>query len=235
MKISGEIITQATGIKTVVKKTVQTTFTVSEQLPDTVVIALKQTKGRGRGSHSFISPKGGIYINFNIDSTLYNSETLTASVGLAVMDSIKTVLNIDAKIKWLNDIYVDNKKVAGILCIKKQDRILAGIGVNFNTKNRALRSVPNAASLNAPTAKAEEFISELINNFYFYAARPLDTAKFNHNCITLGRRIGITADAENPSQITYATAVSITDKGKLVALTQDGSILTVNSGDVIIY
>lgn len=109
-------------------------------VPYKVVVAHEQNAGRGRRGKMFFSPKNsGVYIS--IACALNNPEQgldgLTAKAGLAVCSAVKTCTKLNPKIKWVNDIYVDSKKVCGILCEtkthagdNKMREVIIGIGIN---------------------------------------------------------------------------------------------------------
>ena len=85
---------------------------------DTLVISKEQTNGHGTNDRSFISKKDvGIYFSLLIN---YNDEKeikyITEKVAVSIYKVLKEKYNIDSRIKWVNDIYLNNKKVCGILC-----------------------------------------------------------------------------------------------------------------------
>lgn len=107
-----------------------------------LVVSNKQLKGRGRLGRVFESPNGGVYFSLLLNTNKSSSDNLlvTSAAAVAVTRAIKKVCNIDTQIKWVNDIYLDNKKVCGILTEGIIDmeagRIAAmvvGIGINFAT------------------------------------------------------------------------------------------------------
>lgn len=107
-----------------------------------LVVSNKQLKGRGRLGRVFESPNGGVYFSLLLNTNKSSSDNLlvTSAAAVAVTRAIKKVCNIDTQIKWVNDIYLNNKKVCGILTEGIIDmeagRIAAmvvGIGINFAT------------------------------------------------------------------------------------------------------
>lgn len=113
-----------------------------KNIPDlTVVTAEKQTAGRGRTGKSFESPKGtGAYFSLLLKNNISMeiSKHLTVIAAVAVLDELKTVTQRDVKIKWVNDIYIDGKKVCGILTegsVNPEKNIwnyaVIGIGINL--------------------------------------------------------------------------------------------------------
>lgn len=109
-------------------------------LDQTVIAAFEQSAGRGRMQRAFYSPaKSGIYFTaiHAPKNPIQEPAKLTAAAAVAVCRSLKDLLGIEAKIKWVNDIYVNQKKVCGILAeghLSKEGKIDAaaiGIGINI--------------------------------------------------------------------------------------------------------
>ena len=109
----------------------------------TVIVAAKQTGGRGRRDHSFFSPEGGLYMSIVLKPELLfstDSKTITSFVGGAVISAIKELTGIEPYIGGINDLYVDGKKICGILLESGSEFdsntlqwIVAGIGINFDS------------------------------------------------------------------------------------------------------
>lgn len=105
-----------------------------------VCLAERQTAGRGRRGRTWISPdNGGLYLSLvwqEVQSS-YGVGPVTLAIGLAVLEAIQNVSGIKPGIKWPNDIYVDGRKLAGILVerIATQGNgfLVVGIGVNLAT------------------------------------------------------------------------------------------------------
>ena len=108
----------------------------------TVVISEEQTQGKGRMGRSFYSPANtGIYMSIILRPTLtaMDSVLITTSSSVAICDAIHKVTGIECQIKWINDIYINNKKIGGILTEASTnfesgtiDYLILGIGINFN-------------------------------------------------------------------------------------------------------
>ena len=82
------------------------------------VVAMEQTAGRGRRGREFYSPKGsGIYLSVILEpkGTLEGSLLITTAAATAVYKAVKEVCGVKLGIKWVNDLYKDNRKVCGIL------------------------------------------------------------------------------------------------------------------------
>ena len=109
-----------------------------------IVVAREQTAGRGRQGKSFYSPKGsGIYMTIALPTGEIPSGvvTLTCRVGIAVSKAIDAEFGCHTGIKWVNDIFLADRKICGILCEAvsgeggKPSHILIGIGINISTKD----------------------------------------------------------------------------------------------------
>lgn len=121
---------------------------------DTVLVAFKQTKGKGRRGRSFYSPaKSGLYMSFLVHPAVVIEDAfkLTTLVAVAACKAIEQLLSVYPlsegktddnviKIKWVNDLYKDNKKISGILTECSSDItngkpkfLVAGIGINLFT------------------------------------------------------------------------------------------------------
>ena len=98
-----------------------------------LVCAKMQTGGRGRQGKDFFSPRGGLYFSLALPKT-FNFTHLTALCGVSVCKAIEKLTDLKPEIKWVNDIYIENKKVCGILCEATENGVIIGIGINLNTK-----------------------------------------------------------------------------------------------------
>jgi BirA family transcriptional regulator, biotin operon repressor / biotin---[acetyl-CoA-carboxylase] ligase len=110
-----------------------------------LVIADTQSKGRGHQKHTFLSPKGGIYMSLllhpeDLPFATESSAILTAYGAVSVAKAIEQKTGYEIQIKWVNDLFLDRKKVCGILTEAGSDFesghlkwIVIGIGINFST------------------------------------------------------------------------------------------------------
>ena len=138
-----------------------------------VLIADEQTAGRGRLGRTFESPdKTGLYMSLLIKVDFNTEETIliTSAAAVAVARAIRNQTRREALIKWVNDIYIDNKKVCGILAeaVTSPDNetyIILGIGVNISTTKENFSSEVSqiAGSLYSETSMTASQI-ELIKN-----------------------------------------------------------------------
>ena len=81
----------------------------------TAVLALSQTKGRGRLDRAFSSEEGGLYLSFIYKKEMPDSAAaLTFTVALACAEALESVVDVSVGLKWVNDLYICGKKVGGV-------------------------------------------------------------------------------------------------------------------------
>jgi len=107
-----------------------------------VVVAHSQTAGKGRLGRSFYSPpNSGLYMTlvYTASGASGQAARATSAAAVAVCDAISEVCGKEAGIKWVNDLYLDGKKVCGILAeaipCAEGCHVILGIGVNLTTKD----------------------------------------------------------------------------------------------------
>ncbi|MFZ8922017.1 MAG: biotin--[acetyl-CoA-carboxylase] ligase [Nitrosopumilaceae archaeon] len=119
-----------------------------------VVVAQKQTGGKGRDGRKWISPKGGIWLSVilrpEFDISVATLFPIASSLALAY--TMEKCFNIKPELKWPNDITIKGKKVAGILVdasleSNKIENIVLGVGINFDIEikqiEKELKGTPN--------------------------------------------------------------------------------------------
>ncbi len=152
---------------------------------DTLFIADQQTNGRGRMGRSFFSPKSsGIYFSLLLRPTIkFEDYTLiTTAAAVAVANAIDFVAQCETQIKWVNDIFLNGKKVCGILTegVFKEKNTFAvlGIGINlFEPKGGFPEEISQFAGGIFEEQCGDDIkvqlVAKVINNFYdFYSALP---------------------------------------------------------------
>lgn len=205
-----------------------------------LICADSQTAGRGRQGKTFYSPANtGIYMSLIVhpNTLLQNAVTATTAAAVAVCRAIEKISSIKPQIKWVNDVYVGNNKICGILTEAVSDfelgivtSVIVGIGINIKTSDFP-NEVEHAGSLNADIKRADliaavaDELLDIINGEY---CDFIDYYR-SHSMI-IGRKINY---IEN-GRITPATAVSIDETGGLCVKTEDGKEKILKSGDISI-
>lgn len=209
-----------------------------------LVIALSQTGGRGRMGRSFYSPNGtGIYFSlllhpeFSAEKSLF----LTVMAAVSVAETVMKYNKNDVKIKWVNDIYIDGKKVCGILTEgainsdKMLDYAVVGIGINVvSPENGFPDDIKNIATAifpgNSEENIKEKIVADVINRFFsMYNGDDKDYIKrYKEYSYLTGKEINIIqGETTRP-----ATVIDITDDCHLLVKNEKGEIEEVSSGDV---
>lgn len=213
-------------------------------LPNTVVIADAQTVGRGTKNRSFISEKGGVYMSILVKPELsgFDATLVTSATAVAVSDAIAQISGKEPQIKWVNDVYLDNKKVCGILCesviIKGvMSIIIVGIGVNlFRPKNdftNEIKDIAISVFEEENSELKEKFINLLIEKFFDYFENLKEKTflpKYRERNLVLGREVSVIAGTGTTS----AKAISIDDCCRLLVEFPDKTKMTLSSGEVTI-
>jgi BirA family transcriptional regulator, biotin operon repressor / biotin---[acetyl-CoA-carboxylase] ligase len=119
-------------------KQLKESFLANKAQPGTVLVAKTQTHGRGRYNRTWVAPEGNLNISIliNTENNAQSPFIYNLKGGLAVCKAINKVTPLQAKIKWPNDILIDNKKVCGILSefIPEKKTAIIGIGINVNSR-----------------------------------------------------------------------------------------------------
>ena len=199
----------------------------------TVVVAQKQTAGRGRMGRSFLSPEGGIYMSVLLRPAC-KAETLmhlTCAVAVAACDAIEAVCHIRPQVKWINDLILDQKKLGGILTELSLNAdgwvnyAIVGIGINMDAVPEEVAHMATCISgdKNQITAAIIEHLSRL---------NPTDRTSFlapyKRDCVTLNQHVRVIQACGTFTGI----ATDLTEDGSLVVQTDDGTQVIVGTGEV---
>lgn len=213
----------------------------------TVVIAGAQTAGRGRMGRSFFSPDNtGLYMSVLLrpEISAKLSLEITTAAAVALNRVIKRFSHGDVGIKWVNDIYINMKKVCGILTeatVKpdgKLDFAVLGIGVNlFAPENGFPEDIRELAASVLDTAFDEKikaaFCADVINEFftiYPHIGKGTLVGEYRESSLVIGKKINVI----KPDGIYPAEALDVTDDYSLSVKYENGTTDTINSGDVSI-
>lgn len=212
---------------------------INEKNYGTIVISNEQTNGYGKNDRQFISNKDtGIYMSILINPNCLIEESLKITIltSVAVLSAIKSVYNLDVKLKWVNDIILNDLKVGGILCESQInlnnniiDNMIVGIGINVkefdfppSLKNIAT-SIENNTNIKI---SRNELISEIINFFDLYFIDNKNYLNlYKENSYVLGKDITV---IQNDRQF-FAKAIDIEDNGALIVQDQEKIIKLISS------
>lgn len=211
----------------------------------TAILAREQTAGRGRFGRSFASPKdGGVYFSIILRPrlTLDKLPLITLMAGVAVHDALQEI-GMNPDIKWVNDVYVNDKKICGILCentaTDQGNAVVVGIGINLLSTNFPPEIADTATSVQNETGNVMtgkelvEILVKYLQFFYGELNEPsngksiIDEWKKRSSYYS-GKNVKVTTDGE--------TLFGITDglepNGALRVRSSDGNISIIQAGDV---
>lgn len=211
----------------------------------TVILAERQTAGRGRLGRSFHSPAGtGIYMSLILRPACAPTELmhLTCAVAVAVSDAVEQTLGFRPGIKWINDLVAYGKKLAGILTELSIDPktglvdfAIIGIGLNCNQQPEdfppELRTIACSASMvTGQPVDREALIQAMIHNLTQMdlndKARIME--RYRRDCVTLGKEVAVIHGDSHR----HGTALDINGNGALLVRFHDGPETYVDSGEV---
>ena len=230
--------------------TVNSTNTYAKQLAcqgaqeGTVVLADRQTGGRGRLGRSFSSPAGmGIYLSLILRPNCPPKEImhLTCAAGVA---AVRALDDPRIGIKWTNDLVLSKRKLGGILTELSVDPktglvewVVIGIGINCCQNNQdfppEIRDI--ACSLGMVPQQIPCLIARLIRALFtmrqqLLTDKPALLAEFSDRCVTLGQQICVV----RADTVRHGRAIAVDGDGGLVVEYTDGSRQVVTSGEVSI-
>lgn len=205
----------------------------------TVVIANRQTAGKGRMGRSFYSPENtGVYMSVLVKrESLFDPTLMTTAAAVAVMKAIEDTFGKKTQVKWVNDILLDGKKVCGILTEgefrgSKLVYAVIGIGINVATKDFPDEIKERAGSIAADVSLKEKFIQNLL----LHLSRELENAEskdyldfYRERCITVGKKVKIISPGKEPIQ---AFAEGVDDNAALIVRLDNGTVRHILSGEV---
>lgn len=213
----------------------------------TVIVAREQTAGRGRKGRSFYSPMStGVYISVLLRPELTAEKTLyiTTAAAVAVAKAIEKISGKEAKIKWVNDIFVDGKKVCGILTegaidfeTGKMQYAVLGIGVNIKKPENDFPSeIQNIAGSVFDTTDKEVssiIVAEILNNFMNYyknlANKPF-YEEYKKRMFLIEKQLTVYSGKDSYP----AVAIDLDEELSLIVKDENGNIKKLNTGEVSI-
>lgn len=213
----------------------------------TTIVADQQTMGRGRFGRSFFSPPGcGIYVSVLLKPTpqqLSDATLITTAAAVAVCRAIESLTPLRPQIKWVNDLYLDGKKLCGILTEAVTDlesgaieSVVVGMGINFKHSEIALPEEVAAVAgtlfgIEQPTISRNRLVAEIINELFELwdglSNRGFLT-EYRSRSMLLGQEIVYSRAGEKYAAI----AEEIDDDGALIVRMNNGERITLRSGEV---
>ena len=239
------------GLRICVKKSVSSTNTLLKQEAATgepegkVLVAEHQSQGKGRQGTNFFSPENaGIYMSLLLrpKTNAAVATLLTTAAAVAVAEAIETVAGREAQIKWVNDIFLEEKKVCGILTEAAfamenggLDYAVLGIGVNAYEPTWGfppeLRDIATVVFPHRSSDLRNRLAAEILNVFMGYYEQLENRAfvtEYRRRCFVLGRPILVVKGEETFP----ATALDLDENCRLQVRYDDGKEEFLQAGEI---
>lgn len=213
----------------------------------TVIIAERQSAGKGRLGRKWFSPAGGIWISIILYPQLSPSyiPRITLMTAVAVVKAIERCAQIKGQIKWPNDILINEKKVCGILTEMSAELdlinwVVVGIGINVDIKKQEFPEDIREKTTSLKEALRKEisrvslvqiFLKEFERYYELLKKREIslilkEWKSYSH---TLGKKIEI----DIGEQVITGEAIDINEMGALILKKGDGELIEIISGTII--
>lgn len=207
----------------------------------TVVIAESQNSGRGRLGRTFVSPKEkGLYMSVIVrpDFSLEFSPLITSAVSVAVAESVEQLADCHTQIKWVNDVYINNRKICGILTeaslgleYNSLDYAVIGIGINvlshdFGELNSTVTSVQQETGKKISRSKLCETVLDNISMRMSGITKKAHLSEYRRREMLTGNMISANIGSEKVN----GKALCVDDNANLIVQTDSG-IRTLVSGE----
>lgn len=210
-----------------------------EHATPALYLASSQRAAKGRyGRPFYTSNRGGIYMSLLLSPNVSFQEfkPYTILVAAAIVKTIREILQIPVKIKWVNDIYLGDKKIAGVLteAISSMEaqtvtQVIIGVGINFHLPAFPEELEKKAGNLfeDTPTLSRQELIIAIWKTFSETSEDEL-MAIYKEHSLVLGRQVSFVRQDKTYTGI----ATEITDTGHLVVQLENGKTKTLSSGEI---
>ncbi|MBR5514198.1 MAG: biotin--[Ruminococcus sp.] len=209
----------------------------------TTVIADYQTGGKGRLGRSFESPSGaGLYMSVIIrpDFDISLAPMITSAVAVAAAEAVEKLCGEEIRVKWVNDLYLNSRKICGILTeaalnptLKKLDYAVIGIGINVRKCEFPKEIKDIATSVEAETGKITDrnvLCGEILGRLGYYIEnmeKKAHLGEYRRRELLTGNYI----TANTGGEAVEGYAVGIDDNANLILLLSDGSEKSLVSGE----
>jgi BirA family transcriptional regulator, biotin operon repressor / biotin---[acetyl-CoA-carboxylase] ligase len=190
-----------------------------------VVIAEEQTAGRGRLDRGWSSPpRAAILMSMLLRPRVevVSWPLIPLLAGLAVVEAVLAVGQVEAAVKWPNDVLVDGRKLAGILVERVADAVVVGIGLNVSTRPAELPTdtATSLAIVGGVTDReilAKEVLRALARRYQVWqdtgGASASVLPAYRERCETIGRHV----ELEVPGgDVVRGVVTAVDDNGRLV-------------------
>ncbi len=202
-------------------------------------LAPHQNKAKGRFGRPFYASKsGGIYMSLRLSPNVpfLEFKPYTILAAAAVVKAIQSLCDLDVQIKWVNDIYLGQKKVAGILteAISSMENqrvtdVIIGVGINVHIDDFPKELKQSAGNLfdDQPPFTRNQLITAIWKAFLETDEKEL-IALYKEKSLVVGQQVSF---VENQVEF-RGTAIAVTDTGNLVIQLDNGKAKIISSGEI---
>lgn len=212
----------------------------------TIIIAEIQTRGKGRLGRKWISPKGGVWFSIILKPKVNAEDALrlTFMAAVAVTRTIRKMFNLDAEIKWPNDVLIGGKKACGILTetVTRGDAVdfvVIGVGINVNVDLNSFpghlkRSVTSLKKEMKEEIERERFLCALLEELeqYYKTFKRKRFELILEEWKSLTSLFGAYVEVTSFDEKFDGWAVDVDQRGALIIKLENGVTRKVTSGDV---
>ena len=206
-----------------------------------------QTAGRGRRGHDFYSPKGsGLYFTLSLPLSAQPADiqVMTCVAAVATCEAIEALTNTKPRIKWVNDILIDGKKVAGILTELVSDgqnrplSVIIGIGINLTTDHFPAEFAATAGCVGKvdPNRLCAAIVDHLINMYMIIVGDgALDVPHTEYSFVTVNHEYNSILEKYKQLNTCIGKGIRYTDTSgehiaRAVDIAMDGSLIIEENG-----
>ena len=215
----------------------------------TVISAGEQTAGRGRSGHGWISPEGvsvaTTMLIYPEGISMEHLPRLTIVAGVSVTEAVEELYHLRTRIKWPNDVLINNKKICGILTEMEAENgiaenVVVGIGVNVHQRKEDLapeiRDMATSIELDGQRASRQAVTEAIWRHFLHHyeifqkngGSLEGILPSYNARLANKDRRVRVVHQAHDFEGI----ALEMEKDGRLLIQKDDGSVVAVDSGEV---
>ena len=208
------------------KEVTSTNHVARQYLEDrTVIVADTQTSGRGRHARSWHSPEGGLWCSVIIKHG--PDPVINLAAALAVTKTLEHY-GLKTRLKWPNDVHVEQRKICGILSETEDDFMIIGVGINLNNKEFP-EKIHGTSYVNETGKEVDrmEFLEKFLEVF-----EDIIRGDFLDEYRKYSSTIGSEVTVKNGGELS-GTAVDVDEQGRLILKLENGKKMKIYSGEVL--
>ena len=240
-----KILTENLGTKLHYYQAIDSTNNVAKKMENwahgTIIVAETQTAGRGTYGRTFYSKVGsGIYMTLILDTDQWHFKKIdlaTHFTAVAVSEAIVEITHISPEIKWVNDLFINCKKIGGILTEKEfqSNKLVVGIGINVSSKQQDFPDeIKNTAASLALGHPVDDQAAAIVTRIYELMMQPGDLSnweivlsRYKEKLFILNRVVEVIQG----DKVFVAKVVDVDKRGRLL-VNDHGENITLEVGEV---